>query len=423
MAVLRIDHPDIMEFVKCKTNRDRLTGFNISVGVTDEFMKAVEDDGMFKLKFRNRVYSEIWARPLWDIIMQNAYDWSEPGVIFLDRINEMNNLSYCEHIATTNPCGEQPLSPYAACLLGSFNLVKYLTRHDHLCKGDHRGCFIDTDKIVEDIPHVVRAMDNIVDESSYPLQEQEEEAKNKRRMGLGVTGLANAVEACGVEYGSESFMNVTENIMKVLRDECYRASIELAKEKGPFPLFDKDKYLAGKFIQTLPIDIREGIAEHGIRNSHLLSIAPTGTISMCANNVSSGIEPVIRYKATRTIQTFDGPTQVDVEDYGVKFLGVRGKRAQDCSIDDHLNVQILCQKYVDSAVSKTINFRPSTGGEDFYEKDFQDMYSKAFKGGLKGITCHNEEGKRAGLFSEEIVQPEEGQACGINPETGRQECS
>ena len=302
------------------------------------------------------------------------------------------------------------MPPYGACLLGSFNLAAYVYDDNH--------CYqIDYYKLQADIPHIIRAMDNIVDVADYPLPEQEDEAKSKRRMGIGVTGVANAIEACGNEYGTHDFTLVLSSLLEVIRDYSYSASIELAKEKGSFPLFDKDKYTQGKFIKTLPREIQEGIAQHGIRNSHLLSIAPTGTISMCANNVSSGIEPVLYYEADRTIQTFDGPTTVPVVDYGWSHFGVRGRLAKDCSISDHLNVQATAQQYVDSAVSKTINFYPSRGGADFYREEFKPVYMRAYELGLKGITTFNHNGKRAGLFKESDTEGE-GMMCGL----GGQEC-
>jgi len=416
MAVLRVDHPDIVEFVRCKQNETALTGFNISLGITDAFMKAVKEDCMFPLRFKNRVYDKIKARPLWDMVMQNAWDWSEPGSLFLDTINRMNNLYYCEDIAASNPCGEQPLPPYGACLLGSFNLCSYVGER----AGDTKWSF-NEEQLKEDIPHVVRAMDNVVDLADYPLDDQRDEALSKRRMGLGVTGLANAVEAItGCEYGSPVFLEMETTILTIIRDGCYAASVQLAKEKGAFPLFEKEFYCKGAFITTLPTSIQKDIYDHGIRNSHLLSIAPTGTISLCANNVSGGIEPVLRYQTDRTIQTFDGPTTVTVEDYGVKYFGVRGKKADTCTLGEHLGVQQVAQSLVDSAVSKTINFVPSKGGTDFYKKDYQDLFFKAWEGGLKGITVHNEEGKRAGLFSPE--KDTEG-TCEIDAVTGRKDCS
>ena len=252
MGVLRVDHPDIEEFVHAKRNENKLTAFNISVGITDSFMAAVKADKDFNLKFHGKVYKTVRARALWDSIMRSTWDWAEPGVLFIDRINKENNLWYCETISATNPCGEQPLPPYGACLLGSFNLVKYII-----------GEGFDTSLFINDIRAVVRAMDNIMDIGVYPLPQQESEGKAKRRMGLGVTGVANALEKLGLPYGSEPFIKVLEDILRELRDTAYRTSVELAKEKGPFPMFDPDKYLQGTFIKTLPEDIRDGIKKHG----------------------------------------------------------------------------------------------------------------------------------------------------------------
>ena len=423
MGVLRVDHPDIMEFIHAKRNDSRLTRFNISVGVTDEFMEAVKNDDNFDLRWRGKVYDTVKARSLWDQIMRSTWDWAEPGVLFIDRINDTNNLWYCETIASTNPCGEQPLPPYGACLLGSFNLVKYVGEKDGVR-------YFDFARFREDIPHVVRAMDNIIDIGVYPLDAQEEEGKNKRRMGLGVTGLANAIEYLGYPYASEKFLEVTEQVLGMLRDEAYRASVELAKEKGAFPLFDKEKYLQGKFIQTLPDDIREGIAKYGIRNSHLTSIAPTGTISLSADNISSGIEPVFTYTYTRTIQTFEGPIYEEVSDYAYREWGVKGRRAGEIDVEDHVKVLVAAQKYVDSACSKTCNV-----GDDVTWERFKDVYMKAYEGGAKGCTTFRAAGKRYGILNETPKEPEEPkekeyvddedsvQACFIDVMTGQPKCS
>lgn len=229
MGVMRVDHPDIAEFIRVKNNSDTLTQFNLSVGVTDKFMEAVKEGSTFDLVFDGRVYDTIDARALWDDILRSTWDWAEPGILFIDRINTKNNLWYCEEIAATNPCGEQPLPPNGACLLGSFNLVKYV----ETCVQGSRS--FNYEKLKHDIPAVVRAMDNVVDRAIYPLPAQESEAKSKRRMGLGVTGVANAIEALGHEYGSERFLDILEGIMTVIRDTCYRSSVSLAIEKGPFP--------------------------------------------------------------------------------------------------------------------------------------------------------------------------------------------
>lgn len=421
MGVLRVDHPDILEFIHAKRNDSKLTRFNISVGITDEFMNCLEKGKTFKLKWRGRVYEEVDPQVIWNAIMRSTWDWAEPGVMFIDRINNENNLWYCEKITATNPCGEQPLPPYGACLLGSFNLVKYV---------DFENKVFDMGQFKEDIPHVVRSMDNIIDVGIYPLPAQEEEGKNKRRMGLGVTGLANALESLGLPYGSDGFLNATEEIVETLRDECYRASVELAKEKGSFPLFDKEKYLEGKFIQRLPDDIREGIAKYGIRNSHLTSIAPTGTISLSADNISSGIEPVFTHTYTRTIQTFDGPAHEEVSDYAYREWGIKGRTASEISVEEHVEVLNTVQEYIDSACSKTCNV-----GDDVDWERFKDVYLQAYKGGAKGCTTFRAAGKRYGILNEtpkeeeepiekEYVDDEDSvQACFINPQTGQPECS
>lgn len=426
MGVLRVDHPDIEEFVTAKTNTHRLTNFNISVGITDEFMKAVKEDGPFDLVFDGRVYKTIRAKYLWDKILRTTWDWAEPGVLFIDRMNDKNNLWYCETIAATNPCGEQPLPPDGACLLGSFNLTKYVIVNPKLEEANRVGygtnlLTFNWDKLVEDIPHVVRAMDNVIDKTEYPLPSQKLEAESKRRMGLGVTGLANAVEAVtGSAYGSEEFLAMTEQIMSVIRDEVYKASIELAKEKGPFPLFDKERY-GGTFYRSLPESIRESIIENGIRNSHLLSIAPTGTISLSADNVSSGIEPVFSHHYDRIIQTFDGPKTERVEDYGYRVFGVAGKTAGELEVEDHVNVLNTVSKYVDSACSKTCNV-----GDDVSWDRFKNVYMQAYDGGASGITTFRAAGKRAGILTaskdEEVTESMEGAACYIDPTTGLRTC-
>ena len=449
MGVMRVDHPDIEEFIHAKQpGKDvqplwdlvaelpegaqkqqlimslqqtmKLTGFNVSVAITDKFMECVASGEPFPLTFEGRTYREVDARALWDAIMRGTWDWAEPGVLFIDAINRMNNLWYCETIAATNPCGEQPLPPYGACLLGSFNLVKYIYK-------DGAGHYaFDWDQYREDIPQVVRAMDNVVDRAIYPLPQQKQEAKDKRRMGLGITGLANAAEALGHEYGSPAFLAFEAEVLDTLRDESYLASAHIAKVKGSFPKFDKDKYLQGQFIKTLREDVRDAIALYGIRNSHLTSIAPTGTISLCADNVSSGIEPVFAYGFDRTVIEFSGPRVETVEDYGARVFGVRGKACSRVTVQEHVAALTVAAQRVDSAVSKTCNV-PS----DISWEDFKNVYVSAWEGGAKGCTTFRLGGKRSGILvvkddggEPEADAPAEEPAsqCRIDPATGRREC-
>lgn len=429
MGVLRVDHPDIKEFIIAKRNSDKLTGFNVSVGVTDKFMQALSaKDDSFNLVFEGKIYETVSARELWDLIMESTWDWAEPGVLFIDRIQEMNNLHYCEEINATNPCGEQPLPAHGACLLGSFNLVQYL---DQDSEGNYLFNFT---KFKSDIPHVVRAMDNVIDRTIYPLKEQEDEAKAKRRMGLGLTGLANAGEMLGYPYGSTDFLKWAEKVFACLRDNTYRASARLAAEKGAFPMY-RDEYLKGNFVRTLPASVKKEIRQHGIRNSHLTSIAPTGTISLVADNVSGGIEPVFSHYYDRTIQTFDGPRVERVEDYAYS-RGTEGRKANDISVHEHLNVLTLAQHYIDSACSKTCNV-----GDDVTYDEFKSVYETAWAEGAKGCTTFRMSGKRYGILNETVetneeVQPsdqetgdtsgaqeDKAEACFFDPLTGQRECS
>lgn len=410
MGVLRVDHPDIEEFIHSKEGTGKLKRFNISVGVTDPFMEAVKKDSDFNLKFRGRTAKTVKAKTLWNSLMRSTWDWAEPGVLFIDRINEYNNLWYCETLSSTNPCAEQPLPPYGACLLGSFNLVKYI----------NEDRTFNYSLFQEDIISVVRAMDNIIDQAIYPLPQQEEEARSKRRMGLGLTGVANALEYMGYEYGSKLFLSALEIILILLRNTCYDASMVLSKEKGPFPLFD-ERYLDSKFIETLPLNLRSDIKKYGIRNSHLLSIAPTGTISLAADNISSGIEPVFSHSFERVIQTFEGPRTEQVEDYGYRTWGIKGRTANEISVDEHVNVLITSQKYVDSSVSKTCNV-----GDDVTWDQFKDVYIKAFDGGAKGCTTFRKKGKLAGILNENPTEEfidDEDSVCRIDESTGQPTCS
>ena len=415
MGVLRVDHPNIEDYIRAKHNSDKLTAFNLSIAITDKFMQAVVDDTTFDLVWEGKTYKTVQAKALYELIMRSTHSWSEPGFLFIDRINDANNLNYIETISASNPCGEQPLPPNGVCLLGSFNLTKYVVK-DESDSGEVYFSF-NYDLLKRDIPIVVRAMDQVVEQGNFPLPEQEEEGLSKRRMGLGVTGVANAVEACAGPYGSPEFLSMYEGIAELMRDEVYLASSLLAKEFGSFPAYDKELYSKGEFYNTLPDFVKESIQENGLRNSHLLSIAPCGTISLCANNVSGGIEPVFSLGYTRTVQTVDGPTYEDVVDYGYKEFGVKGKIAADCTPDEHLAVLALATKYVDSAVSKTINV-----SADIKWDDFKDIYIKAWRLGCKGVTTFNPGGERFGILNETAKEEPSAQACYVDPETGHRSC-
>ena len=378
MGIMNVSHPDIEAFVDAKMVKDVYRQFNLSVGVTDEFMGAVQNKADWPLSFEGKIYKTIKAQELWEKITKNAYYSAEPGIIFIDRLNSHNNLHYCEKIEATNPCSEQPLPPYGLCLLGSFNLVAYLYP-----SGEGRYSF-NYSTYIEDIETFVKAYDNIYEQSNYAIPEHKEEAINKRRMGLGLTGIANAIELMvgKASYGEELFCKHLDKICDTLTNYAYYYSAQLAKERGAFNLYQKD-YLNSKFIETLNPKTIEEIVKHGIRNSHLISYAPCGTISQCAGNVSSGVEPVFYYKQDRDVHMKDGKIKVTLNDYNVRNYGFMGKTLEHCSVDDHLNVAKIIQKYTDSAVSKTINV-PSNCTYENYEK----IYLEAYKIGLKGITVY-----------------------------------
>ncbi|WP_171234859.1 adenosylcobalamin-dependent ribonucleoside-diphosphate reductase [Ruegeria sp. HKCCA6837] len=387
MATMRCDHPDIEQFITAKSDPARLRMFNMSVLVTDPFMEAVKADGPWELVFDDKVYQTVQARDLWNKIMQATYDYAEPGVIFIDRINQANNLSYVETIAATNPCGEQPLPPYGACLLGSINLARLVA------EPFEDAAHLDEEALQKLVATAVRMMDNVVDASKFPLVEQEAEAQDKRRIGLGVTGLADALLMLGLRYGTDEAARQTERWLHAIARAAYLASVDLAKEKGAFPLFNAEKYLASGTMLQMDEDVRDAIREHGIRNALLTSIAPTGTISLYAGNVSSGIEPVFAYAYTRKVLQKDGSrTEEEVVDYAVQMW--RDKfddtelpdyfvNAQTLSPSDHVKMQAAAQKWIDSSISKTINCP-----EDISFDAFKDVYMQAWDQGCKGCTTY-----------------------------------
>ena len=427
MATLRCDHPDIEAFVDAKRNPRELRHFNLSVLVSDAFMEAVRADRLWMLSFSAQgkaadnargaagpadpsslsgggelsgvVTRQVPARALWGRIMRANYDSAEPGVLFIDRINRDNNLYYREEISATNPCGEIPLPPYGACNLGSLNLVCFV-REPFTPRA-----VVDLDALRNAATTAVRLLDDVVDASRFPLPMQAEQARGSRRIGLGITGLADALIMLGLHYGSDAGRETAGRIMRSIRDAAYRASIALAKERGTFPFFDVDAYLAGPFIRSLPDDIRDGIARHGIRNSHLTAIAPTGTISLLANNVSSGIEPVFRFAYRRLVRGAAGDyAWHDLEDYALRHrrrkhgdaaLAAYFVAAHDLSPRDHLAMQAVLQPFVDNAISKTINVP-----EDFDFESFASLYQEAYDLGLKGCTTYRSNPIRGSILAE-----------------------
>ena len=384
MATLACDHPDIEAFVEAKKTPGRLSMFNLSVLASDAFMEAVKADANWDLKFAGKTFKTISARGLWDRIMRATYDYAEPGVIFIDRINAENNLAYCETIRATNPCGEQPLPPYGACLLGSINLAKLVNRPFET------DAELDEAELERLTRSAVRFLDNVIDVSRFPLPEQQHEAHAKRRIGLGVTGLADALIFCRTRYGSQESLELIDRWLGALSRAAYAASAEIAEEKGAFPLFDHDAYLARPNIARLPEETRSAIAAHGIRNALLTSIAPTGTISLLADNISSGIEPVFAWSFTRKVLLPDGTRREEVvTDYAYRrFREMFGEEAAlpeyfvqagDLSPSDHLAVQAAAQRHIDSSISKTINV-PVDIGFDAFESIYLDAYARGCKG-------------------------------------------
>jgi ribonucleoside-diphosphate reductase alpha chain len=413
MATLRCDHPDILAFIDAKQDRHALRHFNLSVLVTDAFMQAVESDSDWALVFpvqqlrdiasspdstlverhwpghespvNCRVIRVLRARELWERLMRASYAYAEPGVLFIDRINHWNNLGYREYISATNPCGEIPLPPYGACDLGSLNLTRFIERP---FAADAR---INLDSLVDATRLAVRFLDNVIDVSRFPLSKQRDQAMHTRRIGLGMTGLADALMMLGIKYGSTESLDMVARVMRTICHAAYRGSIQLAKEKGSFADFDAGPYLRGSFIQTLPGDIRDAIASSGIRNSHLIAIAPTGTISLLANNVSSGLEPVFKARYRRRIRQLDGSLEDhELVDYacqlwqnghGQSSLPPAFVDAHTLSPQSHLQMQAAIQPHVDNAISKTINI-PA----DYDFDEYQSLFAQAYELGLKGCT-------------------------------------
>ena len=387
MATMRCDHPDILSFVDAKSDSQKLRMFNLSVLVTDKFMDAVKNKKDWSLIFDKKIYKTVSAKYLWDKIMQSTYDFAEPGVIFIDRINAMNNLNYCETISATNPCGEQPLPPYGACLLGSINLPKMIDAPFS------ENSKLDATLLKETVSVAVRMMDNVIDVSKFPLASQEKEAHAKRRIGLGVTGLADALLMTGVRYGSDEAVAKTDEWLHLISREAYLASTELAQEKGSFHLLDVDQFLQSGNMVQMDDDVKEVIRSHGIRNALLTSIAPTGTISLYAGNVSSGIEPVFAYSYHRKVLQKDGTKrEEEVIDYAVNLWKEKfGNKefpdyfvnAQTLSPTDHVKMQAAAQKWIDSSISKTINCP-----EDISFEEFKEVYMAAWDQGCKGCTTY-----------------------------------
>jgi ribonucleoside-diphosphate reductase alpha chain len=414
MATLRCDHPDILDFIDAKQDPRELRHFNLSVLVSDDFMQAVEDDADWALVFpasqledgaggsEQRMVERDWpghetpvacrvvrvvpARELWERLMRASYDYAEPGVLFIDRINRGNNLWYRERISATNPCGEIPLPAYGACDLGSINLTRFVEYPFE------RRASVNFDSLAEVAGLAVRFLDNVIDASRFPLRQQRLQATQTRRIGLGVTGLADALMMLGIRYGSPQSFETAAQVMRSLCHSAYRSSIQLAGEKGSFPAFEVEKYLQGAFVQTLPGDIRAGIAAQGIRNSHLIAIAPTGTISLLADNLSSGLEPVFEARYRRRVRQLDGSLQEyevvdnacrvwqnahDPESLPPAFVDAHGLLPEA-----HLQMQAVIQPFVDNAISKTINIP-----EGYEFSAYQSVFQQAYAMGLKGCTA------------------------------------
>jgi ribonucleoside-diphosphate reductase alpha chain len=439
MATLRCDHPDIEEFIAAKQQPGQLRRFNLSVLVTDAFVSAVRSNADWPLVFPAatfepdgdtvlrewpgtdrpvpcRVLRRIPARQLWDQILRATYDYAEPGVLFIDRINDLNNLRYRERISATNPCGEIPLPPNGACDLGSLNLTRFVVSPFTPRARLDFGLLAETAEIA------VRFLDNVIDVSQFPLRQQADNARGSRRVGLGITGLADALVMLGLRYGSERSLHVAADVMRLICHAAYRASIALAQERGSFPHFEPDKYPQGPFIRSLPDDIQTAIAEHGIRNSHLIAIAPTGTISLLAGNVSSGLEPIFAASYGRKVLGADGtPTEFLLTDYALDLwrhmTSAPGGTpdgfvtATDLPVRTHIDMQMALQPFVDNSISKTINVPESCPFDEF-----KQIYDLAYDGRLKGCTTFRPNPVTGMVLSEEAAGVEAPHCCVLERE-------
>jgi ribonucleoside-diphosphate reductase alpha chain len=439
MATLRCDHPDIDEFITAKRQPGMLRRFNLSVLVTDDFITAVRSGAEWPLVFPAeafdgdgetiyhewsgagglvscRVIRRVPARQLWDSILRATYDYAEPGVLFIDRINRLNNLWYREHISATNPCGEIPLPPYGACDLGSLNLTRFVLSP---FTSEAR---IDAEGLTKTTQIAVRLLDNVIEASRFPLLQQAERARGSRRIGLGITGLADALVMLSLTYGSERSLTATADLMRLICHTAYRTSIALAREKSSFSYFEKDKYREGEFVRRLPVDILEGIAKYGIRNSHLIAIAPTGTISLLAGNVSSGLEPIFAASYTRKVLGADGtPIEFLLTDYALEkwrtMTGTDGGipegfvTAAELPVRAHLDTQATLQPYVDNSISKTINVPESCSFDEF-----RKIYDLAYDLHLKGCTTFRPNPVTGTVLTEEAAGAEAPHCCVLERE-------
>jgi ribonucleoside-diphosphate reductase alpha chain len=427
MATLRCDHPDVELFIDAKRRPGDLSHFNLSVQVTDAFLEAVHRDADWPLVFPDppagdpprdgpsetgivrewpgrpapvpcRVHRVVRARELWDRILRSAYETGEPGVLFIDRINRLNNLRFRERISATNPCGEIPLPPYGACSLASLNLPRFVV------EPFSPRARLDLERVASVAAMAVRFLDDVLDISRFPLERQAEEARQSRRLGLGVTGLADALILLGLPYESAEARAAAAAAVRTVCHAAYRASISLAREKGELPDLDRRLYLEGEFLGSLPEDVRRGIAEDGIRNSHLVAIAPAGTISLLADGVSSGIEPVFaaRYRR-RILQTEGPPLELEVVDPAwAAWRALQGevgrppafRTVTDLEPADHLEMQAALQPFVDNSISKTVHVPEGTD-----PAAFRDLFDRAYALGLKGLTVFRPNPDRAGVLS------------------------